>query len=136
MLYQLSYTPAPAEPDRPPAAAPQGGCGTPRRALAKPPARRYLASLACIGKGAATGLPVPGGCPRNKRRRDRVARVNPGEFLRQVRAETGKVVWPTRRETMMTGLMVVIMTTLLGLFFFGVDSAFSAIVQALLGLLS
>ena len=63
-----------------------------------------------------------------------MAKVNPGEFLRQVRAETGKVVWPTRRETMMTGLMVVIMTTLLGLFFFGVDSAFSAIVQLLLSL--
>jgi preprotein translocase subunit SecE len=60
--------------------------------------------------------------------------VNPGEFLRQVRTETGKVVWPTRRETLMTGLMVVIMTTLLALFFFGVDSAFSALVQALLGL--
>ena len=63
-----------------------------------------------------------------------MARVNPGEFLRQVRTETGKVVWPTRRETLMTGLMVVIMTTLLALFFFGVDSAFSALVQALLGL--
>ena len=65
-----------------------------------------------------------------------MAKVNPGEFFRQVRAETAKVVWPTRRETMMTALMVVIMTSLLGLFFFGVDSAFSAIVQALLGLLS
>lgn len=65
-----------------------------------------------------------------------MARVNPGEFLRQVRAETAKIVWPTRRETLMTGLMVVIMTALLGLFFFGIDSAFSAIVQALLGLLS
>jgi preprotein translocase subunit SecE len=63
-----------------------------------------------------------------------VARVNPGEFLRQVRAETGKVVWPTRRETLMTGLMVVIMTTILAIFFFGVDSAFSAIVQLLLSL--
>ncbi|HEX8526692.1 preprotein translocase subunit SecE, partial [Allosphingosinicella sp.] len=63
-----------------------------------------------------------------------MARVNPGEFLRQVRAETGKVVWPTRRETMMTGLMVVIMTALLGLFFFGVDSAFAAIVKMLIGL--
>ena len=63
-----------------------------------------------------------------------MAKVNPGEFLRQVRAETGKVVWPTKRETMMTALMVVIMTALLGLFFFGVDSAFSAIVQFLLGL--
>ena len=65
-----------------------------------------------------------------------MARVNPGEFFRQVRAETAKIVWPTRRETMMTGLMVVIMTFLLAIFFFGVDSAFSAIVQALLGLLS
>ena len=65
-----------------------------------------------------------------------MAKVSPGEFFRQVRAETAKVVWPSRRETMMTALMVVIMTALLGLFFFGVDSAFAAIVKALLGLLS
>ena len=65
-----------------------------------------------------------------------MARVNPGEFLRQVRSETAKIVWPSRKETMMTALMVVIMTTLLAVFFFGVDTAFSAIVQALLGLLS
>ena len=63
-----------------------------------------------------------------------MAKVSPGEFFRQVRAETAKVVWPTRRETMTTALMVVIMTSLLGLFFFGVDSAFSAIVQFLLSL--
>ena len=65
-----------------------------------------------------------------------MARVNPGEFLRQVRAESAKIVWPTRRETMMTAVMVVIMTSLLAIFFFGVDTAFSSIVQALLGLLS
>jgi preprotein translocase subunit SecE len=65
-----------------------------------------------------------------------VARVNPGEFFRQVKAETGKVVWPTRRETLMTGVMVVIMTSILGLFFFGVDSAFSALVRGLLSLLT
>ena len=65
-----------------------------------------------------------------------MAKVSPGEFFKQVKVETAKVVWPTRRETMMTALMVVIMTTLLGLFFFGVDSAFSAIVKALLDLLS
>ena len=47
-----------------------------------------------------------------------MARTSPGEFLRQVRAETAKVVWPTRKETMTTAIMVVIMTTLLGLFFF------------------
>ena len=65
-----------------------------------------------------------------------MAKVSPGEFLRQVRAETAKVVWPSRAQTMRTAVMVVIMTALLGLFFFGVDSAFSAIVKALLGLLS
>ena len=65
-----------------------------------------------------------------------VAKVNPGEFLRQVRAETAKVVWPTKRETMMTAVMVVIMTTLLGIFFFGVDSAFAALVRGLLSLIA
>ena len=64
-----------------------------------------------------------------------VARVNPGEFIRQVRAESAKIVWPTRKETAMTALMVVIMTSLLAAFFFAVDSAFSAIVHTLLGLL-
>ena len=66
----------------------------------------------------------------------RVAKVNPSEFIRQVRAETAKVVWPTSRETMMTVVMVIIMTTILALFFFGIDSAFSAIVKGLLGLVS
>ena len=65
-----------------------------------------------------------------------MARTSPGEFLRQVRSETAKIVWPTRRETMMTALMVIIMTALLGLFFFGVDWVFSSIVQGLIGLLS
>ena len=61
---------------------------------------------------------------------------NPGKFLREVRTESAKIVWPTRRETVMTGVMVVIMTTLLALFFFAVDSSFSAIVHGLLGLIS
>ena len=65
-----------------------------------------------------------------------MARVSIGEFARQVRAETAKVVWPTRRETMVTTVMVIIMTALLGIFFFAVDSAFSTLVKTLLGLLS
>jgi len=65
-----------------------------------------------------------------------MARVTPGEFIRQVRAETAKVVWPTTRETMITTLMVILMTVILAVFFLGLDSAFSAIVQALLSLLS
>ena len=61
-----------------------------------------------------------------------MAKTSPGEFIRQVRAETDKVAWPTRRETMMTAVMVLIMTSLLGIFFFGVDLLFRHIVKDLI----
>jgi len=64
-----------------------------------------------------------------------VAKTSPGEFIRQVKAETAKVVWPTRRETVTTTIMVGIMTLLLGIFFFGIDQLFSSIVKFLLSLL-
>ena len=54
--------------------------------------------------------------------------------MRQVRAETAKVAWPSRKETIMTGIMVLIMATMLGIFFLGVDSLFDAIVRFLLSL--
>lgn len=63
-----------------------------------------------------------------------MARPNPIEFIQQVRTETRKVAWPTQRETVMTAVMVVIMTTLLGIFFLGVDAGFDRIVRFLLAL--
>jgi preprotein translocase subunit SecE len=64
-----------------------------------------------------------------------VAKVSIGEFVSQVRAEGRKVVWPSLKETRTTAIMVLIMTTILAIFFFAVDSAFSPIVQYLIGLL-
>ena len=61
-----------------------------------------------------------------------MAKVSPGEFVRQVRQETGKVTWPTRKETMVTTVMVLIMTTLLGVFFLGVDQVLGRFVRFLL----
>jgi preprotein translocase subunit SecE len=63
-----------------------------------------------------------------------MAKINPGEFMRQVQAEARKVVWPTRQETTTTAIFVGIMMVLLALFFLGVDSVFGAIVQWLLSL--
>ena len=63
-----------------------------------------------------------------------MAKTTPLEFINQVRAETRKVVWPTRRETLMTAVMVVVMTTVLAVFFLGVDSIFELIVKGLLSL--
>ena len=65
-----------------------------------------------------------------------MAKVSPGEFIRQVKVEGNKVVWPTRKETVTTGIMVAIMTAILAIFFFGVDALFSAIVQFLLGFIA
>ena len=57
-----------------------------------------------------------------------------GEFARQVRAETSKVVWPTRQETVQTAIFVSILVLILSLFFLGIDSLFGAIVRFLLTL--
>ncbi len=47
--------------------------------------------------------------------------INPFRFVQEVRAEVSKVVWPTRRETMLTTVMVFIMAALFAVFFFTVD---------------
>ena len=65
-----------------------------------------------------------------------MAKVSPGEFIRQVRVETGKVHWPTRKETVATTIMVMIMTIILAVFFAGTDFFFNYIVRYLLGLLA
>ncbi|WP_439568958.1 preprotein translocase subunit SecE [Sphingopyxis sp.] len=63
-----------------------------------------------------------------------MAKTSPAEFINQVRAEARKIVWPTGRETVQTTIMVLIMTTILALFFFGVDTVFNAIVSWLTSL--
>ena len=63
-----------------------------------------------------------------------MAKTTPLEFINQVKAETAKVVWPTTRETVMTGVMVVVMTTILAIFFLAVDSFFETLVRTLLSL--
>ena len=57
-----------------------------------------------------------------------------GEFARQVRSETSKVVWPTRQETIQTAIFVSILVLILSLFFLGIDSLFGADVRFLLTL--
>ncbi len=63
-----------------------------------------------------------------------MAKTTPGEFVRQVRAEANKIVWPTPRETLVTSIMVLIMTALLAVFFLGIDGIFRFTVDWLLSL--
>ncbi|HEX9805938.1 MAG TPA: preprotein translocase subunit SecE [Alteraurantiacibacter sp.] len=61
-------------------------------------------------------------------------KTSPGEFVRQVRSEASKVVWPTREETVRMAILVAILTLILSLFFLGVDTLFGAMVRWLLSL--
>ena len=63
-----------------------------------------------------------------------MAKVSPGEFVRQVRQETAKVVWPARPEVVRTTILVLIMTSILALFFVGVDQVLGRAVRFLLAL--
>ena len=62
-----------------------------------------------------------------------MAKTNPITFLQQVRTEVGKVVWPSRREVLLTTLMVFIMAALTATFFSLVDLGIRAGLRAILG---
>mgnify|MGYP003578348027 FL=1 len=49
------------------------------------------------------------------------SKTNPIQFLQQVRAEATKITWPSRRETMISTAMVLIMVIFAALFFFAAD---------------
>ncbi|MDJ0820714.1 MAG: preprotein translocase subunit SecE [Paracoccaceae bacterium] len=63
-----------------------------------------------------------------------MARTNPLQFIQQVRAEVAKVVWPTRREVLLTTVMVFIMAALTAVFFALVDLLIRSGLQGLLQL--
>jgi len=63
-----------------------------------------------------------------------VAKTNPFEFIQEVREETAKVTWPSRRETIISTVMVLVMVAVASLFFLAVDAILHWGVNALLGL--
>ena len=60
--------------------------------------------------------------------------VNPFQFLQEVRAEGNKVTWPTRRETLITTGLVILMVLFASLFFVVVDSALRFGVGLMIGI--
>jgi preprotein translocase subunit SecE len=60
--------------------------------------------------------------------------ANPFEFIQQVRAEGSKVTWPTRRETLITTGIVILMVIVASIFFVSVDQAIRLAVGLILSL--
>ncbi|SFF15781.1 protein translocase subunit secE/sec61 gamma [Sulfitobacter brevis] len=63
-----------------------------------------------------------------------MATTNPLQFIQQVRAEVAKVVWPTRREVMLTTVMVFILAALTAVFFAAVDIIIRGGLQSVLNM--
>ena len=63
-----------------------------------------------------------------------MAKINPLQFMHQVRQEASKVTWPTRRETITSTVMVFIFVFLSAIFFFLVDYLLSQGVKLIFGL--
>ena len=62
-----------------------------------------------------------------------MATTNPLQFITQVRAEVAKVVWPTRKEVVLTTVMVFIMAALTSVFFSLVDLGIRTGLKAIIG---
>ena len=60
--------------------------------------------------------------------------INPFAFLQQVRSETAKVTWPSRRETMISTVMVLVFALITMLFFFSADLLMGFAVEQILGI--
>jgi preprotein translocase subunit SecE len=63
-----------------------------------------------------------------------MAKISPFKFLQEVRAETEKVTWPTRKETTITTIMVFVMVALASVFFLIADQIIRMLITFVLGL--
>ena len=57
----------------------------------------------------------------------------PAKFIREIRSELKKVIWPTRKEVIISTIMVLVLSALFGLFIFGVDSIVAFVMEFIIG---
>jgi preprotein translocase subunit SecE len=63
-----------------------------------------------------------------------MAEFSPFKFMQEVRQEVAKVTWPSRREVLVTTIMVFVMVFLAGIFFLFVDQTIRWVVAHVLGI--
>lgn len=77
---------------------------------------------------------MPASAPPSKCCRGRpLAKVNPVQYLRDVRQEVARVTWPTRKETLITTGLVLALSALAAVFFLVVDQVIQLGMSALFG---
>lgn len=61
-----------------------------------------------------------------------MTRLNPVQFIQEVRQEVAKVSWPTRKEVWITTIAVMVMVTFASIFFLLADQFMGYIVSFIL----
>ena len=59
--------------------------------------------------------------------------ANPAKFIREVRQEAGRITWPTRKETMVSTAMILVMVLISAIFFLLVDNVSAWVIRLILG---
>jgi len=62
------------------------------------------------------------------------SKFNPAKFVREVRAEMRRVTWPTRKETWVSTLMVLVLVAFASTFFVLVDLIAGSVIRSIIGI--
>ena len=62
------------------------------------------------------------------------SKVSLSDFIRETRNEIAKVSWPSRKETVMTTVAIIVMALVAGVFFLGVDWVLGQVISRVLGM--
>ena len=63
-----------------------------------------------------------------------MAKLDPAQFIREVRAETARVTWPSRKETLVTTGLVLALSALAAVFFLVVDQVIQLAMRFVFGI--
>jgi preprotein translocase subunit SecE len=88
---------------------------------------RQQAAAARLARAKARRAPGRAGKGKQAEKRQR------GKFLRDVRAEMGKVSWPSRKDLIQSTIVVIVAVAIATVFTFGLDSVFSRVVDFVVG---
>lgn len=72
--------------------------------------------------------------PKNNQSKIQQPKFNPAKFVREVRAEMRRVTWPTRKETWVSTLMVLVLVTFASIFFVLVDLIAGSVIRSIIGI--
>jgi preprotein translocase subunit SecE len=80
------------------------------------------------------GVSLPGAAARKHSKGIDLAKLDPAQFVREVRQEVSRVTWPSRKETLVTTGLVLALSALAAVFFLVVDQLIQLAMRFVFGI--